>query len=255
MLTTSQRTNWETNGRMVMRGSLDSAELAAVTAWVDEVEAWATQGGPGMHHFEMTDTGPALARSEDFEPHHPKLASFMRWGAPNELVEELLGESAMLFKEKVNYKQPGGAGFAPHQDASAYRFADRHVSVMVALDHATVDSGCLYFARGRFDAVLPHQSGRIDETWVADAHWEPVEACPGDLLAFDSYTPHRSGTNQSSDSRRALYLTYNAARLGSFREAYYRDKRDEFRRSGGTSASGHTRVSINDDFMGRPITG
>lgn len=26
-----------------------------------------------------------------------------------------LGEQAVLFKEKINYKQPGGAGYAAHQ--------------------------------------------------------------------------------------------------------------------------------------------
>ena len=102
---------------------LTDPELAAVTAWVDEVEEWAHTDGPGLHHFELTERGPALARSEDFDSHHPKLSSFIRWGAPNDLVEVVMGEPAILFKEKINYKQPGGAGFAPHQDASAYRDA------------------------------------------------------------------------------------------------------------------------------------
>ena len=33
----------------------------------------------------------------------------------------------MLYEEKVNHEAPGGAGYAPHQDARAYRFVDRHV--------------------------------------------------------------------------------------------------------------------------------
>ena len=32
-------------------------------------------------------------------------------------VSELFGEDAILWKEKMNFKKPGSAGFAPHQDA------------------------------------------------------------------------------------------------------------------------------------------
>ena len=60
----------------------------------------------------------------------------------------------MLYKEKVNYKHPGGAGFAPHQGAPAYRFVDHHVSCMVPLDPATEASGCLWVAAGH-DRGLP----------------------------------------------------------------------------------------------------
>lgn len=57
------------------------------------------------------------------------------------LVSQLYGEPAVLFKDKLNFKAPGGAGFLCHQDATAYatdNLASRHVSAMVAVDAATV---------------------------------------------------------------------------------------------------------------------
>ena len=36
-------------------------------------------------------------------------------------VSELFGEEAVLWKEKMNFKKPGSAGFAPHQDAQVSR--------------------------------------------------------------------------------------------------------------------------------------
>lgn len=47
---------------------------------------------------------------------------------------------------QLNFKGPGGAGFKPHQDATAYateQLASRHVSAMVAVDAATVANGCV----------------------------------------------------------------------------------------------------------------
>ncbi|MGF1598648.1 MAG: phytanoyl-CoA dioxygenase family protein [Acidimicrobiales bacterium] len=246
-----QRTTWLTQGWLHLPGALPATTVADLDRWVGEVEAWSAGDGPGLHHVELTDRGPQLARSEDFEPHHPGLSSFLRTGPVVDVLTELFGEPAVLFKEKVNYKGPGGAGFAPHQDASAYRFVDHHLSCMVPLDPATEVSGCLYFAPIERH-LLPHRDGRIDAGWAADAAWTPAEVEPGDLVVFDSYTPHHSGTNSSARARRALYLTYNAASAGDHRAEYYRDKAALLAGLDGEEAD-RVRLSVNDDFLGRPV--
>jgi len=45
---------------------------------------------------------------------------------------------------------------------------------------------------------------------------------------FSSWLPHRSGSNRTNGSRRALYITYNGKSDGSFRNAYYEHKRKIF---------------------------
>jgi ectoine hydroxylase-related dioxygenase (phytanoyl-CoA dioxygenase family) len=124
----------------------------------------------------------------------------------------------------------------------------------VPVDRATVESGCLEFATDHPEVVLPHEAGRIDPAWVGSATWEPLEAAPGDVVVFDSYVPHRSDTNRSDRPRRVLYLTYNAASRGDHRDRYYADKRAELAAAGERGESGHVRISINDDFLGRPTT-
>ena len=57
-------------------------------------------------------------------------------GSVVEVAGALLGEPAVLYKEKINHKLPGGAGYSPHQDAPAYPMIDVHVSAMVAVDDA-----------------------------------------------------------------------------------------------------------------------
>ncbi len=249
-LSADQRSEWGRAGWLVLPRALDQATMIGLSRWVDEIEASAAAAESGLHHFEQTDDGPAIARSEDFDGRHEGLTVFMRRGVISEILGELFGEPAMLFKEKINYKQPGGAGFAPHQDATAYRFGDHHISVMVPIDPATVASGCLWFAPGHDLGVIDHHAGRIDDRWVDAAEWVPVETEPGDLVFFDSYAPHRSDTNRSTRARRALYLTYNAASDGDQRARYYADKRRELAE---TPAGERVRISINDDFLGRPV--
>ena len=253
ILDAGQRAGYERDGYLVLRDAFTAVQVGEVAAWVDEVAAWAQVDGPGLHHFEQTDTGPTLARSEDLVGHHRGLRSLLTEGLVPDLAGELLGEPAALYKEKVNYKQPGGAGFAPHQDAPAYRFVDFHVSCMLPLEPATEASGCLWVADGRPREVLAMDGLRgLSDEVVGALEWHPVELEPGDLLWFDSYVPHHSGTNVTDGARRALYLTYNAASAGDFRSTYYQDKQATF--AGLDGAADRARLSITDDFLGRPVS-
>ncbi len=259
-LTAEQLAAWRADGWLHLEGVLGADRVAELDSWVQEVAGWAEHhvahddDGPGLHHFEQTDRGPVIARSERFADAHHGLGSFLRSGVIVEVLEQLFGEPAVLFKEKVNYKHPGGAGFAPHQDAVAYRFVDHHISVMVPLDPATVASGCLHLAPGHRRGTLETDArGRVAEAVAATLAWRPVEVAPGDLLFFDSYAPHRSDTNTSDRPRRALYLTYNAASKGDHRARYYDDKQAELDREGATFTGERVRMSIIDDFLGRPV--
>jgi ectoine hydroxylase-related dioxygenase (phytanoyl-CoA dioxygenase family) len=252
VLDPEQLDSWRRDGFLVLRGALDTARMAEVRAWVDEITSWAHEDGPGLHHFEQTDAGPAIARSEDLIGHHAGVRALLTEGLLPAHCGALFGEPAVLYKEKINYKQPGGGGFAPHQDAPAYRFVDHHISVMVPLDPATQASGCLWVAPEFEPGVsLPMEGIRGLRDDVVDAlEWQPVELEPGDLLWFDSYLPHRSDTNTTSTARRAFYLTYNAASAGDFRTTYYDDKLATFE---GVEEGDRARLSITDDFLGRPV--
>jgi predicted HD phosphohydrolase len=234
----------------VLLDTLDDGEVAQVRSWIDEIAATADGVNGVLHYREQTDHGEQLCRSENFTPSHTGLGHLLceRLATTASL---LLGEPAVLYKEKINYKLVGGAGYSPHQDAPAYPFIDTHVSCMVAVDDATVANGCLEVVSGRHDAVLPMDDrGCIAPDAVASMTWVPAEVKAGQTLWFHSRTPHRSGPNLSDRDRRALYPTYNAAREGDLRDQYYRTKLAELAdRDGG----GRVVVSLIGDFEGRPV--
>ena len=253
-MTTIDVDGFRRDGWLLVPSVLDRGELATIDDAVTELERWAHDGGPGLHHFEQTESGAVIARSEDFVNDSDVLRAFICSGVVMRVLQELFGEEAVLFKEKINYKHPGGGGFAPHQDAVAYRFVDHHISCMVPLDPATEASGCLWVSPGYEQGLLPTDDrGRIESSAAATLNWRPVPVEPGDLLFFDSYTPHYSETNTTNRPRRAAYLTYNAASLGDHREQYYADKRAEFDQAGGDFDGERVRISISDDFLGQPV--
>jgi hypothetical protein len=221
-------------------------DVDAVVTWVDEVAGW-PDDGPWLHHRELTEAGPQLCRTENFVPFHDGLRALLTTGPMLATASALLGEPAVLYKEKINYKLPGGAGYAPHQDAPAYRFVETHVSCMVAVDDALIGNGCLEVVSGCHQALLPmDETGCIRAEVAAELDWAPVEVRAGETLWFHSRTPHRSGPNLGPTPRRALYPTYNARAEGDLRAAYYEQKRAEL----GDGAA----VSLIGDFQGRPVT-
>jgi hypothetical protein len=239
------RTGW------LLVSTLDDARVAALRSWVDDVASWPDDGDGWMHHREMTEHGPVLCRSENLVPFHAGLRSLLTSGTLPGTAGALLGEPAVLYKEKVNYKLPGGAGYAAHQDAPAYRFVDSHVSCMVAIDDSTVGNGCLEVASGMHHDLLPtDETGCIRADVAATMAWDAVEVRAGQTLWFHSRTPHRSGPNTSARSRRALYPTYNAASEGDLRAAYYADKLAHFVAA---DEGERVRVSLIGDFQGRPV--
>lgn len=172
--------------------------------------------------------GTQIGRIEYFQHAHAGLRAFTQSELAQGLAAELFGEPAQLFKDKINYKLPGGAGFEAHQDIQAGwdKYCALQLTVVVHLDAATPENGCLEIARGAPRRRL------IGESWrplaggeIAGLEFVPIPAQPGDLLCFDSYVPHRSAPNASASARRVLYLTYNPRSAGDHYERYFADKR------------------------------
>lgn len=231
---------------------LDDGTASTIRRWVDELASWPDDGGDWLHYREMTDDGPQLCRTENFVPFHDGLRELLTSGVMLDAASALLGEPAVLYKEKVNYKLPGGAGYAPHQDAPAYRFVEVHVSCLAAVDDALVDNGCLEVVSGAHAEILPTgPDGCIRDDVVAAMDWEPVEVRAGQTLWFHSRTPHRSGPNHGPMPRRALYPTYNAASEGDLRADYYRAKLAALADGDGDPTK--VAVSLIGDFQGRPV--
>jgi hypothetical protein len=228
----TQYTSWQRKGYLLLPRHLSAAETAALSRWVQELADWPEAPGKWMKWYEPGGSGRQLCRVEDFLPYHAELAAFLSQGTIAEILELLCGEPAVLFKEKINFKLAGGGGFAPHQDAPAFTtFGQRyHVTLMISVDHATRENGCLEVADGFHGAgLLPQEKdGTLSRAWADAQAWTPIETAPGDLLFFDSYVPHRSGPNRSHKPRRALYVTYNRQSDGDYRGQYFAQKRAAF---------------------------
>jgi phosphatidylglycerophosphate synthase len=221
------------DGWVSVPGFFSAEEVAEMSAWIDDLSGRPERPGAHMvYHEDKADDASVrlVQRIENFCPFHPGLDALVN-GRLKASVEQLLGGPAVLFKDKINFKMPGGAGFEAHQDQQAgwSRYAPLFLTALVCIDPATVENGCLEIA----DA--PRFTGLIGEEWkpltpdqMAGFDLKPLPCRPGDVIFFDSYVPHASKPNRTDRARRILYLTYNAKTHGDHRVQYFAEKRANF---------------------------
>jgi Phytanoyl-CoA dioxygenase (PhyH) len=229
---------------------LGTAQTASLRAWVDEVEAWPTGSHVWGHYAEHTARGPRICRTENVSACHDRIEGLVD-GPLRECASEALGEPLHAFKDKVNYKQPGGAGFSPHQDKVAYPGVGRVMSILVAIDDCSVESGCLWIAGG-VDEILAVDDRGVVRADIAEAlDWSAIELAAGDALCIDGLAPHFSEANRGDTPRRVLVASYAPAREGYSREHYYEQRRA--RMSAQTERDGRFRISTLADFEGAEV--
>jgi hypothetical protein len=219
------------HGHLLVRRFFADNQTAEILRWTEELES--APEAPGRHwvYYEDSLTEPGrrvIQRIENFCPFHDGFDRLIRNSALTRWTASLMGGPVSLFKDKINFKMPGGPGFKAHQDQQAgwTRYAPLFVSAMVTLDAATLENGCLEMPSG------PHRQMLIGEEWApldeAALSLHPIPTAPGDVIFFDSFAPHASKPNFTSAPRRLLYLTYNLASHGDQRARYYADKHKSF---------------------------
>jgi len=218
-------------GWVFLPGFFSAEEVAELSEWTNELEHRPEVVGEHWLYRQPSLLDPSrkvIQRIENFCPHHQGFDGFSRRSRLSRAAGQLLGGEALLFKEKINFKEPGGEGFKLHQDQQAGwgRYAPLFVTAMVCIDPSTLENGCLELATGtgRIDRLIGEEWKPIDEA-EAGLSMVSLPMAPGDIALFDSFAPHSSKDNLSSGRRRALFITYNDARHGDVRQHYHDDKR------------------------------
>lgn len=139
----------------------------------------------------------------------------------------IVGPLSQIYDSTVSHyytlnmqKDPATGGWEYHQDYG-YHYKEflypQFVSVMVALDPATQENGCLRVIKGSNRLGRLHHEGlgsqRIadpERLGFAKAELEEVhcEMSPGSVLLFDGNTLHASNPNRSDYGRWSLVIAY-----------------------------------------------
>ena len=241
-ITEVQRQQFATDGYLITDVVFDEPTLAGVRRafermWDEDIA-------------QAKKTGDSLAQDwAKFRPHMSQLdhrdaacRAFCHHPVFGELCRQLLGPAADLSWNQAIVKAPmppGSRGnpavwdnvFAWHQDLwyalngpyvqdchpDLLTAPDNAITCWVAVTRTTVDNGTLWVLPGR------HREGLVHHNWHAGRReWQaqvdptfriPVVLRAGQVLVFQKYLPHSSGTNLSDEVRMAYQIGYTVPGL------------------------------------------
>jgi hypothetical protein len=234
-LSNQQISLFHEQGFLLLPEAFSGSVSKNIQKWADEISRLPEKIGKHWVYHEtslLDEKKDLINRIENMTPFHKGLSILANSFIPS--CGQLLGEEAVLFKDKINFKMPGGDGFKPHQDSQAgwEAYAAYFINVMVCIDEATIENGCLELASRPVEMAKVELMGKewtpLSEEETAMMNFKPYPTKPGDVIYFDSYAPHKSAHNYTDKPRRLYFSTYNRLSEGNHLETYYVDKRKNF---------------------------
>lgn len=231
ILTQEHIHQFKNDGFVLIPGAFDQPTVHSFQRWGRELCELPERPGRHWVYHEKSRLDPSqalISRIENISPFHPGFASVAK--ALQSTVAQLFGEPALLFKEKINFKMPGGDGFEPHQDSQAgwEAYASYFITAIVSIDESTEANGCLRVALGQQHRPLFREWEPLTDADMADMDFVPCPTRPGDLAFLDTYAPHASEPNLTDATRRLYFATFNRAAEGDHLSRYYEDKRRSY---------------------------
>ena len=153
-----------------------------------------------------------------------RLHQFIYSDVMAQITQAALGDDVFLFNEQWVVKGPEkGMKFAWHQDSGYIKFGDKstyhkpYLTCWCTLDDVCIENGTVYILphdrAGTREKLFDHnkESGTNDLIgYTGDDPGDPVICPAGSVVAFSSYTFHRSGANTSPHMRRIYLPQYSS---------------------------------------------
>ena len=229
-LDTADITAFWRDGFVIKRGLFDGEEMDLLARFARE--------DPELlaHHLPVKDTAGRESRLTLWNhPGDDLYGMFSRCRRVVDGTEQLLGDEVYHYHAKMMLKEPRvGGAWEWHQDYGYWYqngclYPDM-LSVMIAVDGADRENGCLEVLRGS------HLLGRVEHgRYGEQTGADPVrvaaarerlelvrfEADPGDTLFFHSNLLHASGPNTSDRPRWTLILAYNSRHNDPYEDSHH----------------------------------
>ncbi len=213
ILTEAQAAQYDRDGFFLFERAFNADEVAAVIAAIDpfetEGERWLKTQPNGKFLIAKAD---AITFTIHLVAKSPALNAFSRHKVLAQIARDTLGPNPRLYWDQAVYKKPGNPQEFPWHQDNGYTYVEpqQYLTCWIALTDATVESGCPWVVPGLHRlGTLAHEATPLGWQCLTDPEGAiPVEAKAGDIVVFSSLTPHRTGPNLTTATRKAYILQY-----------------------------------------------
>ena len=201
-------------------------------------------------YYEKVKNKNVIRRIEKVSEYSKKINNIINFKKTFNLIKKLENKQFCLFKDKLNFKYPGGAGFSPHIDGhflwkdknNKYQkgwkiYSDNFLSIVTPLEKVDKKNGCIYISSiknteilgSSFESIskkLTLNTPNIKKKYLKKFLFYPIILSEGDICIFNWKCAHMSKKNISKNSRMIFYSTYCKVinKNTNIRKKYYLDK-------------------------------
>jgi ectoine hydroxylase-related dioxygenase (phytanoyl-CoA dioxygenase family) len=199
------RQKFEDDGFVIVRGLLTAEECAQFKAETKRLVA--EHGEHAGVLVGLAANSPVFAEVR----YHPKLV---------DTLEEILGPDIEFLSDKVVYKSKERDFGSPWHQDWPYWQGTHKVSVWIALDPATPESGCLKLLPGSHKSLATHDGSapegegfghRLSEGAIDESKVVAAPCAVGDAIFFHDLLLHASYPNTAGAERYSFITTYRSA--------------------------------------------
>jgi len=212
------------NGFVIAKQFIDSDQVSDIRARLDRYIQQVVPSLPPMDVFyEDKDARNQIRMLPRMHEHDSKFDNLLTAGPLREIAEHLFGIEAVPRDTAYFNKLPHiGEATPPHQDGYYFHLDPcEALTLWLSLDDVDEDNACVRYVPGSHRrGMRPH--GRTEVLGFSQGitdyndgdQSQEVPACvkPGDLIAHDAMTIHRTDANRSNRPRRALGFVYYSVR-------------------------------------------
>jgi ectoine hydroxylase-related dioxygenase (phytanoyl-CoA dioxygenase family) len=223
MLTDQQIEQFQQDGHLTVDEFFTAAQIESA---LQDIDIWGQQIRDNLSDEEKSwflerDAGEdaPLRKLDDPVCHRPVFQQLAQIPRVKQSIEQLIGPDVCIFFSQVFMKPAHHGGPKPiHQDNYYFDPVDhqRQVTLWVALDAATTENGCLYFANGSQLAGVVNHVAPTDEPFNLQvpsnlAQQYKMTAAPvaqGGISIHHGSVFHQSSANLSDFPRRAVAMHF-----------------------------------------------
>lgn len=210
VLDEQQVQQFDAQGFFVLRDAFSVAEIAAVTAAIDPLDAAQEEAVRAAGQSVALSTVDAINFTTHLVARSAALRDFACHPVFRGLCRDLIGPGSRLYWDQSVYKRSGKPQEFPWHQDNGYTFVEpqQYLTCWVPLVDVDETNGCPWIAPGlHLLGTLEHWTTPIGLKCLEDvANAVPVPARAGDVVVFSSLAPHRTGPNLRADTVRKTYI-------------------------------------------------
>ncbi|HEY1708734.1 MAG TPA: phytanoyl-CoA dioxygenase family protein [Rhizomicrobium sp.] len=197
-------------GFVKLESVFSADEIAEVIAAIDPLEVQSEEWLRGKGGRVSISEANVITFTTHIVKKSPLLRSFAAHPAVRDICHDLVGDDVRLYWDQSVYKKTGKEQEFPWHQDNGYTFIQpqQYLTLWIPLVDVDAENGCPWIA------PRLHKRGTL-EHWVTPIGFKCLEQSDdavcvpgkaGDVIAFSSLAPHRTGPNLKKGSVRKAYI-------------------------------------------------